>query len=205
MRQNGSCFIGKRGTFQNASKLRQKCIKHARNTFGEKHLLDDTDSFHLFKWGRLLENSFLEHFCLNQHSVIQGKFYMQRKVTFGSGDPPVGWGSFTRRGGGRKFLPLPCLESSSSLGFWVSKRGIWDVPGILPGCPGPLGVFKKLVQKKVRAHFSFPIKVNGIPLVSKWPPTDFFLFEIDCQNSPDRGQSRKIRFSKFPGSGLRKI
>ena len=28
---------------------------------------------------------------------------------------------------------------------WVSKRGIWDVPGILPGCPGPLGVFKKLV------------------------------------------------------------
>ena len=31
---------------------------------------------------------------------------------------------------------------------WVSKRGIWDVPGILPGCPGPLGVFKKYVQKK---------------------------------------------------------
>ena len=25
------------------------------------------------------------------------------------------------------------------------------------------------------------------------------------QNSPDRGQSRKIRFSKFPGSGLKKI
>ena len=34
---------------------------------------------------------------------------------------------------------------------WVSKRGIWDVPGILPGCPGPLGVFKKLVQKGSRA------------------------------------------------------
>ena len=31
---------------------------------------------------------------------------------------------------------------------WVSKRGIWDIPGILPGCPGPLGVFKKFVQKK---------------------------------------------------------
>ena len=25
------------------------------------------------------------------------------------------------------------------------------------------------------------------------------------QNPPDRGQSRKIRFSKFPGSGLKKI
>ena len=41
---------------------------------------------------------------------------------------------------------------------WVSKRGIWDVPGILPGCPGPLGVFKKVRAKKVRAHFSFPKK-----------------------------------------------
>ena len=32
---------------------------------------------------------------------------------------------------------------------WVSKRGIWDVPRILPGCPRPLGVFKNFVQKKV--------------------------------------------------------
>ena len=31
---------------------------------------------------------------------------------------------------------------------WVSKRSIWDVSGILPGCPGPLRMFKKLVQKK---------------------------------------------------------
>ena len=40
MRQNGSCFIGKRGTFQNASKLRQKCAEH----LGGEHLLDDTDA-----------------------------------------------------------------------------------------------------------------------------------------------------------------
>ena len=40
---------------------------------------------------------------------------------------------------------------------WVSKRGIWDVPGILPGCPGPLGVTKKFVQKKfVRIFRSLP-------------------------------------------------
>ena len=38
MRQNGSCFIGKRGTFQNASEMRQKCVKNARNTFGGEHL-----------------------------------------------------------------------------------------------------------------------------------------------------------------------
>ena len=36
---------------------------------------------------------------------------------------------------------------------WVSKRGIRDVPGILPGCPGPLRVFKKLVQKSLCAFF----------------------------------------------------
>ena len=31
---------------------------------------------------------------------------------------------------------------------WVSIRGIWNVPGFLPGCPRPLAVFKNLVQKK---------------------------------------------------------
>ena len=28
------------------------------------------------------------------------------------------------------------------------------MPGVLPGCPGPLGVFQKFVLKKVSAHFS---------------------------------------------------
>ena len=39
---------------------------------------------------------------------------------------------------------------------------IWDVPGILPGCPGPLGVFRKFVQKKfvliLRSLFLVPEK-----------------------------------------------
>ena len=39
---------------------------------------------------------------------------------------------------------------------WVSKGGIWDVPGFLPGCPGPLAVFQKVCAKKLRAHFPFP-------------------------------------------------
>ena len=45
---------------------------------------------------------------------------------------------------------------------WDSKRGMRNVPGILPGCPGPLWVFKKFVPKKVRAHFPFPIECSGI-------------------------------------------
>ena len=43
----------------------------------------------------------------------------------------------------KKFVPS--LESLSSL---ILKRGIWDVTGILLGCPGPLGLFTKFVQKK---------------------------------------------------------
>ena len=41
---------------------------------------------------------------------------------------------------------------------WVSKRGIWDVPGTLPGCPGPLEFFKKLVLKKFVRIFRSLIK-----------------------------------------------
>ena len=35
---------GERGTFQNASEMRQTCVKNARNIFGAEHLLDDTES-----------------------------------------------------------------------------------------------------------------------------------------------------------------
>ena len=34
MRQNGSCFIAKRGTFQNASEMRQNCVKNASKMRG---------------------------------------------------------------------------------------------------------------------------------------------------------------------------
>ena len=42
---NASCFIWKRGTFRNASKMRLKSVKNARNTFGGTHLLDNTDFY----------------------------------------------------------------------------------------------------------------------------------------------------------------
>ena len=38
-------------------------------------------SFRSFEWGRLLEHSFLEHFCLDQFSVFLGKCYMQESRT----------------------------------------------------------------------------------------------------------------------------
>ena len=58
-----------------------------------------------------------------------------------------GGASSTREGiGVEKFVPS--LESLFCLG---SREGTWDVPGILPGCPGPLGAFKKFVQKQLCA------------------------------------------------------
>ena len=67
------------------------------------------------------------------------------KINFWVRRPPGGVGVFHAKG----------WWSKSSCP--ASKVLPWDVPGILPGCPGPLGVFKRFVQKKVRAHFSFPI------------------------------------------------
>ena len=74
------------------------------------------------------------------------------KINF-LGPETARWGGgFPREGVvAEKFVPS--LESLSSLG---SKRGIWDVPGILPGCPGPPGVFKKFVQKKRSCAFFVP-------------------------------------------------
>ena len=60
----------------------------------------------------------------------------------------MGWGASTRRGGGQKIRALP-----RKFVFLGLKRGIGDVPGILPGCPGPQGVFKKFVQKSSCAFF----------------------------------------------------
>ena len=50
MRQMGLVLLGKEERpkyVRNPSKLRQKCVKNARNTFGGEHLLDDTDHFAL--------------------------------------------------------------------------------------------------------------------------------------------------------------
>ena len=50
----------------------------------------------------------------------------------------MGWGSSTRRGGGRKVHARP----RKFILPWVLKEGTWDVPGNYPGCPGPLGIIK---------------------------------------------------------------
>ena len=66
------------------------------------------------------------------------------RFTFWVWKPPGGVGVFHAKG----WWPKSSCPPSKVCLPWVSKRGISDVPGILPGCPGSLGVFQKFVQKK---------------------------------------------------------
>ena len=66
-----------------------------------------------------------------------------QRLSFWVRRPPGGVGVFHAKG----WWPKTSCPPSKLCFPWVSKRGIRDVPGILPGCPGPLAVFKKFVQK----------------------------------------------------------
>ena len=70
-----------------------------------------------------------------------GKKERAQRLSFWVRRPPGGVGVFHAKGW---WLKTSCPPSKLP---WVSKKGIRDVPGILPGCPGPLAVFKKFVQK----------------------------------------------------------
>ena len=144
--------------------------------------------------------------CVNTHLPVRGppksgKKKEHKDKLFGSGDRPVGWGSSTRRGGGRNFVPA--LESLSSLGF--EERNL--------GCPGnfagmsrtPLGV-QKVCAKKLRAHFSFPTKEKEkLPKMWKMTLKAVFLsnFSNLCsypKDSPVLKLLRRVNFgagSKF--------
>ena len=66
-----------------------------------------------------------------------------QRSTFWVRRPPGGAGVFHAKG----WWPKGSRSPSKVCLPWVSERGIWDVPGILPGYPGPLGVFEKFMQK----------------------------------------------------------
>ena len=95
-------------------------------------------------------------------AVFQAK--KSTKINF-LGPETAGWGGGLprERVGVEEFVPS--LKSLFSL---VSRDGIWDVPGILPGCPGPLWLFKKFVQKMFVRIFRSPVlEAAGCLRISK--------------------------------------
>ena len=81
------------------------------------------------------------------------------KINFWVQRPPGGVGVFHAKG----WWPKSSCPPSKVCLPWVSKGGIWDVPGVLPGCPGPLAVFKKFVRKKFVRIFRPLLKANKPP------------------------------------------
>ena len=90
-------------------------------------------------------------------NTVSGKEKKAQRLTFLGPETAARWGGGLPREGvvAEKFMPA--LESLSSLRF--EGKNIWDVPGFLPGCPGPLAVFKKFVQKS-SCPFSGPCVWN---------------------------------------------
>ena len=88
---------------------------------------------------------------------------------------------------------VPSLESLFSLGF--KERENWDVPGILPGCPGPLGRFKKFVQRRFTLRHSTKAQNKGIrempSSASLTPPLLSKSFVTGEANTPRGSQKKK--------------
>ena len=132
---------------------------------------------------------------ISEASQSQARKKSTKILTFWVRRPPSGLGVFHAKG----WWPKSSCPPSKVCLPWVSKRGIWDVPGILPGCPGPLGVFKKFVRKKSScAFFSFPIEgpeifipflyralkssflMRGFSIRGKHPSRDVILTDAGC-------------------------
>ena len=117
----------------------------------------------------------------------------------------MGRGSSTRRGGGRKVRAL--TRKFLFLGFGREEPGMFrefcrDVPGILPGCPGLLGVFKKFLQKKFVLIFQARKKSTN---PNFWVRMGYGVFHVKGVGGKKFGMSletRKIKsfWQDIPGS-----
>ena len=101
-----------------------------------------------------------------------------QRLSFWVWRPPGGVGVFHAKG----WWPKTSCPPSKLCLPWVSKRGIRDVPGILPGCPGPLAVFKKLVQKNfVRIFRSLEVPRRTSPAPLAFPCFVHCLIRVEAE------------------------
>ena len=82
--------------------------------------------------------------CLRVLLLLFSPEKRAQRLTFWLRRPPGEVGVFHAKG----WWPKSSCPPSKVCLPWVSTREIWDVPGVLPGCPGPLDVSKKLVLQK---------------------------------------------------------
>ena len=83
----------------------------------------------------VLEGCFLRHTIAPKNIQARKK---STKINF-LGPETDRWGGVFHAKG---WWPRSSCSPSKVCLPWVWKREIWDVPGISPGCPGPLGVLE---------------------------------------------------------------
>ena len=121
-------------------------------------------------------------------SFVRRRFWPEKRaqrLSFWVRRPPGGVGVFHAKG----WWPKSSCPPSKLCLPWVSKRGIRDVPGIWPGCPGPLRVFKKFVQKKFVCIF------RSLDDSGQFPQNPREVTEI--VRGQNEHASKKIRSSKI--------
>ena len=89
-----------------------------------------------------------------------------QRLTFWVRRPPGGVGGFHAKG---RWPKSSCPPSKVCLP-WVSKTGIWDVPGIVRDVPDPWGCSKSLCKKSLCAFFvpDFCAPPKMPPKSTKW-------------------------------------
>ena len=122
--------------------------------------------------GSALGESMSGHVRPRQGTEICNSEKRAQRLSFWVRRPPGGVGVFHAKG----WWPKTSCPPSKLCLPWVSKRGIRDVPEILPGCPGPLAVFKNFVQKNfVRIFRSINLQFRGA-VSTGGSPLDFLCF-----------------------------
>ena len=104
-----------------------------------------------------------------------------QRLTFWVRRPPGGVGVFHVKG----WWPKSSCSPSKVCLPWVSKRGISDIPGILPGCPGSLGAQRFSNMPSVKWLLGFAkVPYQGRPLA---PPQGH-------EECPNIIQKRRTRY-----------
>ena len=153
------------------------CSTNGRRTAGFPFLRSlEASKVRRYKWGAYCRTNWRHTAVLFMTSCRSGKKKRAQRLSFWVRRPPGGVGVFHAKG----WWPKTSCPPSKLCLPWVSKRGIRDVPGILPGCPGPLAVFKKFVQKNFVRIFRSLVGVG----VSETLPTIARYFLSHLSNPP---------------------
>ena len=134
----------------------------------------------------------------NLRPVIFGVERIAQRSTFESGHRPVGWGSSTRRGGDRKVRSILRNAKKPNFLSGIFRELCW-------GGPGALGVFEKLMQKKLvlilQPSMSLRFAAMSLSFMAIVFITKAFLKAIDTwKGCISQERKKHINIKTYPGN-----